>query len=1637
MKKLLNLVVSCLLRTAMVLSLLLVVSQSAEAATITVTTGADAQYEGTFFWAISQANGDGNDTIVFDIPTIEANGYTTEAGCGFIRIKPSDPNQWASLTQDNIIIDGSTQTTNRGDTNLLGPEIMLDGDDITDGDGIGIAADNCIVKNIISSNWTASGIFIDGDGGSRSGNAVWGCYLGMDASGEAGLPNNIGLSIENAGTGNYLGSTEAINRNIISGNSGASGFGVLLTGAGVSGNWVLGNYIGLTASGGEGPNSSDGIRLENGANGNNIGDATSGGRNIISWNGGDGIEIGASDSNNIYGNYIGTNPTGDGGTWSFANGIFITSSSANNNIGNGTAGGRNIISSSGGNSGIKIDAFGINNTVRGNYIGLNAAGDGAIANNQNGIFIVDGATLCMIGGTSAGEGNFISGNGQDGIRIENGSDDNRIYGNYIGLAADGLADLANGAHGIEIRDNSDGNRIGSSEGSGRNIIGNSGENGIHIQDSGSTNNIVINNYIGTTSDGATAAPNTNHGIFLVASTSLNTIGGSGANEGNVLSGNTQCGININGCDSNTVIGNIIGLKADGSGELANVEDGIFVGGGSASNVIGGTSAGQGNVLSGNGQDGIEFNGSGANEVYANTIGLNPAGDAAIPNAGKGIQILWGPSGVVVGNGSASGRNIISGNTGGGIYVNDDGSGTNNTIIDGNYIGVAADGTTIYDNELGIEVDAGGNTINGIIISNNTIADADDIGVDLYGGVDNYDINNNTVIGAGTGTGLQIGENGDPVNSGSVTTNEVRDWSIGINFYLDTGQIATFESCTVVRNDAAPAVGILVNSGTVDVKNSILSTDPTGATAPAGSFALAADGANSVANVSYTCSFGNDIDYSAVNGGTVNLSTGTIESNANFNNVAGNDFTLSSNSPCIDAGTPTGTDMGSYQYDQSTGGVPAVRVISPNGTESWEAGSAQTITWYASQDADGISSLTLSYSTDSGTSYTLITTESVNDGTYAWTLPIVNSTTCKISVEAITGNGQSIHGTDESDAVFTIYQSEFDGPAITVEAPNGGENIQGGASYNVTFSASDVTGIKANTMRISYSTDEGTSYVAVASGQSITSPYSWSVPSLNTDEARVKIEMQDTYNTWGTKESAANFTIDSSTPAAPSPVYPLTGTSTNDTTPQFSWTQSAGVSGTASFEVRIDGISVSTQDSTANYTPGSALTEASHTWDARSKNNAGVWGLWSTAQSFTVDATGPTAPTLLTPTNNSNTNDATPIFTWSAATDTGSGVASYEVRLAGTIVTTTSALTYTHATTLTDASYTWDVRAKDNAGNYGPYSTAWTFVLDTTQVDPTQISLNISSTDVPVDASIEATFPATMDSTSVEDAFSLDDGAGSSSVKAKAAVAGTFSWNAANTTMTFTPTANLNAGSAYSLGISTAAKDQFGNPFSSAYSASFTTAGGDTNPPTISIKVRDRAIINGDYIPSIPTFQITATDDQAITASGVTMRLDGTAVTLTTVSTTATTVELSYAPTTALADEGTMSHILTIEAADSAGNVATSEIKSLKVSDGTAKITGGVLTYPTKYSPLSGGVLKIGYQLSTDAQTSIYLISKFGVIHWTYKAGAASEGGKAGYNEVEFNGTSDTSRSTIPNGLYMIKVVSQNRVIGSGHVLVLD
>jgi hypothetical protein len=147
-------------------------------------------------------------------------------------------------------------------------------------------------------------------------------------------------------------------------------------------------------------------------------------------------------------------------------------------------------------------------------------------------------------------------------------------------------------------------------------------------------------------------------------------------------------------------GNYIGTNVNSATGLGNGGNGISITDGADSNIIGGARTGQRNVISGNSGDGVRIDDATNNAVSGNYIGTSVAGTFAIANGGAGVTLRNGATGNVIGvyDGDVNEHNVISGNSADGIVIT--GSGTELNWISGNYIGVQYDGSTALGNGSG-------------------------------------------------------------------------------------------------------------------------------------------------------------------------------------------------------------------------------------------------------------------------------------------------------------------------------------------------------------------------------------------------------------------------------------------------------------------------------------------------------------------------------------------------------------------------------------------------------------------------------------------------------------------------------------------------------------------------------------------------------------------------------------------------------------------------------------------------------------------------------------------------------------------------------------------------------------------------
>jgi len=501
-------------------------------------------------------------------------------------------------------------------------------------------------------------------------------------------------------------------------------YGILFYNSTCTNSTIRDMYLGTNYDGTAAVPNQYGVGFANGATGNNVLNC------LISGNTMGGVGITASTNNNFKGNKIGTDRSG---TQKLPNNYGIAIDNASGNIIGGTlVQDLNLIS---GNitSGIVINgSASTGNQIKGNYIGTNISGTDSLPNGCG--IILAGARNTIIGGTTAGSANIISGNYQAGIVMNgSGTNFNSVKGNFIGTNKDGNNFVSNHT-GVMLKSNSNQNIIGGATLAERNIISGNLEIGVYIEASDS--NVVKGNFLGPDITGNSTfmlgdSAIQGNGIELNTVSKFNIVGGTG-NERNIISGNRVYGLVYYGNSSyNNTSGNYIGVNAAGNQRLANAT-GICVDGGSNHNKI------NNNVLSGNKSYGIFFVTTGTyyNDFKGNIVGVNATNTDTIPNY-IGLIIAAGTRYNVFGGTGAGEANIISGNYYDGIEISD--FGTDHNQIIGNIIGASTAGGFGNFNGIGIATNPRNN-----LIAHNTISGNKYMGIILFEHSDSNTIENNNI-----------------------------------------------------------------------------------------------------------------------------------------------------------------------------------------------------------------------------------------------------------------------------------------------------------------------------------------------------------------------------------------------------------------------------------------------------------------------------------------------------------------------------------------------------------------------------------------------------------------------------------------------------------------------------------------------------------------------------------------------------------------------------------------------------------------------------------------------------------------------------------------------------------------------------
>jgi uncharacterized repeat protein (TIGR01451 family) len=623
--------------------------------------------------------------------------------------------------------------------NLIGVDFSGSGKLSNTSNGINTFADNdSIIDNVISGN--GYGITVLGQASQT--------YIGN---------NSIGLNFaQDDLIGNQYGGLQVLGEKVVIDNNficGNTNSGIQITGWG--GAVVKRNYIGIDPTGTlDWGNSGAGIYIS--ADNNIIGGPRPDDINIISGNGGSGIEMyggttlsfpGGSKphyvrGNVIQNNYVGTDHTGSANIPNHS-GIsmqgYVDSNFVRKNLVSGNQ-----------HHGVWLQLYGgspTRNVFTNNFIGTSSDGTKALPNRDRGIYILAGSNN-IFGGSTIDDKNLISGNIGPGVWISGYSSANKIMSNLIGTDVSGDLPLPNTVDGVLIDQAALNNVIQ------WNLISGNGRNGVNIETNSNltpSGNVIIGNNIGLEIAKTFALPNKDNGVLI--NNARNTrIGGSTLDSSNIISGNVNYGVYIYGniSSGNMIRGNYIGTDASGDKAIPNYSGVAILN--SNGNIIGGSEYGSGNLISGNSHDGVYLYVADSNSVYGNFIGLDILQAKTLPNGNSGV-VVDSANHNVIGGDQAGAGNTIAGNKFGGIALS--AHSTGNKIFN-NSIGSDFTGTKKFGNEEdGIQIVYGANETSigkigagnkikfnklaGIIIADsnqnrisaNSIFDNGSLGIDLF------------------------------------------------------------------------------------------------------------------------------------------------------------------------------------------------------------------------------------------------------------------------------------------------------------------------------------------------------------------------------------------------------------------------------------------------------------------------------------------------------------------------------------------------------------------------------------------------------------------------------------------------------------------------------------------------------------------------------------------------------------------------------------------------------------------------------------------------------------------------------------------------------------------------------------------
>ena len=195
-------------------------------------------------------------------------------------------------------------------------------------------------------------------------------------------------------------------------------------------------------------------------------------------------------------------------------------------------------------------------------------------------------------------------------------------------------------------------------------------------------------------------------------------------------------------------------------------------------------------------------------------------------------------------------------------------------------------------------------------------------------------------------------------------------------------------------------------------------------------------------------------------------------------------------------------------------------------------------------------------------------------------------------------------------------------------------------------------------------------------------------------------------------------------------------------------------------------------------------------------------------------------------------------------------------------------------------------------------------------------------------------------------------------------------------------------------------------------------------PTVSLTIDNNTVYVGDPISQTPTIDITVSSISSLESAWLSLGSTRTNLSMRVVG---SNYYATHEVTTALTDG---IYTLTIEAFDILSNATTYEVNQLYVqSQNLAMIQGVPLNYPNPFDPGTQSTT-IGYTLSKPANVTVSIFDIAGNLLKKNTYLSSQAGGRAGYNEITWDGRS-TSGDIVGTGIYVYLIIVDGKVVQNG------